>query len=121
MSGFVYEPISQTLSNTTSSPNLSYLFIAARKFRDKFERDPVDKPEDVEFLINEITNLGSKSGQIQEFATYLCRFEGLPIPSVVGTFGAMVAQEVTKIIIHKPTPVKGFAYYDAIKEDVESL
>lgn len=118
LSGHAYEPISKIKDEKKSL--LSYLFIAVRHFVDQKGRDPTDTKDDIQALISEIKTLGSTSPLIEDFVTYLCRFEGLAIPSVAGTFGAIVAQEITKLIIHKPTPIKGFAYYNAISESIDS-
>lgn len=132
--GVVYQPIKEQI---TKLPNQNFLyddesiklaivqdlFIAARNFYEKNNRVPINTTEDVQNLLKEMEDLKEiinediKEQFIKERELYVkefCRYKGEAFPSVAATFAAMLAQEVTKLIIKQANPVPGIVNYDSI-------
>ena len=121
-----YKPIVESLNlkptGAESSPfqkNISIIqsiFIALRNFYEKNNRQPGNTQEDRDAIMQEVKSLNVKLDEadlpkyIQEFLHY----KGTLIPSVTATLSGILAEEITKIIIHQCTPVDGVFIYDAL-------
>lgn len=103
------------------------LFIAARNFLEANDRVPTNTKEDYEKLMEEMEKLKEEDkadipfpdeflDERPKYVLEFCRYKGEVFPSVVATFAAMLAQEVTKLIIKQANPVPGVVIYDAIHE-----
>jgi hypothetical protein len=90
------------------------LFIAARTFRAQKGRDPQNTKEDVAELTKQLVELGAPQDRREKFAIEFCRYNGTVLPSVVASFAAVLAGEVTKLIIHQAVPAKGIVIYDGL-------
>jgi hypothetical protein len=125
ISGFVYERIGAYLERRPSpcwDPSdldaanavacVQLLFIAARRFLAQRGRSPgVGDEAEIEALILE---LGAPADKAPAFAHEFCRYNGSVLPSVVASLAAVLAGEVTKLIIRQAIPAKGLVVYDAL-------
>ncbi|OHT15161.1 ThiF family protein [Tritrichomonas foetus] len=133
--GIQYKPLKETLEKLPDEYCLyddasirlgivQHLFIAVRRFIENNNRPPSNTEEDFSFLLAEIEKLKDKNVEQQlpeqfiiereKFVREFCRYKGEVLPSVVASFAAMLAQEITKLIIKQANPVKGIVLYDAI-------
>ena len=133
--GIKYQPLSESIKKTPNENGIyddaslrlaivQDLFIATRNFLEKHNRSPTNTEEDCGLLLKEFDEVQTLSDEcfLKEqfnkervlFVNEFCRYKGQQLPSVVATLSAMLAQEVTKIIIQQANPVKGIVIYDAI-------
>ncbi|KAH0795706.1 ThiF family protein [Histomonas meleagridis] len=90
------------------------LFVAAREFVESNGRIPTNTNEDKEWLINKMKDLSAPEEDSDKFVAEFCRAKGEVLPSVVASFAAILAEEITKIIIHQAHPVKSVVVFDGV-------
>ena len=91
------------------------LFIGSREFIEKYNRFPVNTDEDKQVMIEMVKNLGAPNEKITEmFVEEFCRTKGDILPSVVASFSAILAEEITKIIIHQAHTVSSVVVFDGV-------
>ncbi|KAH0794434.1 ThiF family protein [Histomonas meleagridis] len=90
------------------------LFIAARQFLEKEGRTP--KKGDEAKLLELMKEIGAKddNNELTKYVEEFCRYNGDVIPSVAGSFAAVLAEEVTKIIIRQLPPADKPVVVDSI-------
>jgi hypothetical protein len=90
------------------------IFIAARHFLAKHGRNPGNTEEDRAEITAEIVSLGAPAEDAPKFVQEFCRYNGTVLPSVVASFAAVLAAEVTKLIIQQGAPAPGTVLYDGL-------
>lgn len=125
--GVKFIPISETINKATNwdfvydengknHAATHSLFIALHQFIQKYNHPPMNNDEDKTNLFNLMKATVPECHQeyAQKFAQEFARFNATYLPSVVATLSAILAEEVTKILIQQAKPVNGAVYYDAI-------
>lgn len=105
------------------------LFVAARNYLKKYNEIPLNNEDSANKLLEEMKLLSAdlqkdENFQLPQqfiderplFVKEFCRYKGEVFPSVVASFTALLAQEITKIIIKQANPVPGIVIYDAVHE-----
>jgi amyloid beta precursor protein binding protein 1 len=120
--GMKYKPIKELISipnkgfvydeNTKSAQHTQSVFIASRLFVQKNNRVP--SIGDEKEMVQLSKENGAEDPGIEKVVEEFCRFKGTILPSVTATLSAIAAQEITKVIIKKATPINGILVYDAI-------
>jgi hypothetical protein len=77
-------------------------------------KEPGNTPQDVAEITAELAELGAAEDRREKFAIEFCRYNGTVLPSVVASFAAVLAGEVTKLIIRLALPAKGVVVYDGL-------
>lgn len=80
------------------------LFVAARQFAEEHGRSP--GKADSEEVLRRIVQLGAPEGIAPDFANEFCRYDATVLPSVVASLAAIMAGEVTKLIIGQAKPAR---------------
>jgi amyloid beta precursor protein binding protein 1 len=88
------------------------LFIAARRFRGANGRDPV--LSDKAAILEQVKAIGPEWKEAPELTEEFLRVNGNVLPSVVASLAAVLAGEVSRLIIHQGGCVNGLAIYDAL-------
>lgn len=84
------------------------LFAGLRRFKEENGREATLEDKDELEKVTPVCELRS------EYVREGARFAGNILPSIAATMAAVAAQEITKIIIRKATPVTGTLVYDGI-------
>jgi amyloid beta precursor protein binding protein 1 len=87
------------------------MFIAARRFLGAHGRNPAlaDKEE----LLQMVVDIGPEWKEAPGLAEEFLRVDGHVLPSVVAALAAVLARQVSRLLIHQGGTVNGLAIYDA--------
>lgn len=121
INGLQFSPVSESIdkfSLSSYSEETSYLntvqllFVVARQFYDEKGEPP--RKDNKDKMLEMMCEKGADRSKVEKFVEEFCRYEGGIIPSVAGSFAAVLAEEITKIIIHQVCPTSGIVIYDGI-------
>jgi amyloid beta precursor protein binding protein 1 len=88
------------------------LFIAARRFLGANGRNPT--LADKAAILEAVNAIGPQWKEAPELTEEFLRVNGNVLPSVVGSFAAVLAGEVSRLIIHQGGVVRGVTIYDGL-------